>query len=117
MTGQKIDGNDLPARRGDAAPSLLLSLQRVTRRRLDAILNPSAPACVDPQMDGVVGFDGTVANPPLANPPRPTPATKKKYGTSETGEIVGEVVRRRTPRARAGTGRALSSSLREYGHL
>ena len=81
MTGQKIDGNYLPARRGGATPSLLLSLRRVTRRRRDAILDPSAPAFVVPQMDGVVGFGGTVANPPLANPPRPQPATKKKYCT------------------------------------
>ena len=70
----------------DAATRLLLSLRRVARRRRDVILDPSAPTFVDPQMDGIVGFDGTFANPPLANPPRPRPATKKKHAARERNE-------------------------------
>ena len=57
------DGRKRPPRR-------LLSLRHDTRRRLDAVLDPSARAFVHPERMGVVGFDGTAREPSAKSPSR-----------------------------------------------
>jgi len=116
-------------------PRRLLSLRHDTRRRLDAVLDPSARAFVHPERKCVVGFDGTAREPSAKSPSRVrvtsegepsarhlrrkmrATAWERKRVRRENVTRRESVTRRRTFRARANTGRALSSSLREYGHL